>query len=87
MNTTWLLEVKIFAFESTTLHKDNAMCQYEHATRWLLNSIEIYELWILIIFCWVVTFRLKLQQQIVDIENAEKEKKKILTWNRYYFNQ
>lgn len=29
----------------------------------------------LIIFCWVVTFRLKLQQQIVDIENAEKEKK------------
>lgn len=34
-----------------------------------------------------MTFRLKLQQQIVDIENAEKEKKKILTWSRYYFSK
>lgn len=75
MNTTWLLEVKIFAFESTTLHKDNAMCQYEHAIRWLLNSVKYMNYGFLIIFCWVVTFRLKLQQQIVDIENAEKEKK------------
>lgn len=42
----------------------------------IVKLSEIYELWIFNnIFCWVVTFRLKLQQQIVDIENAEKEKK------------
>lgn len=41
----------------------------------VLNS-EIYELWIFNnVFCWVGIFRLKLQQQIVNIENAEKEKK------------
>lgn len=41
----------------------------------MIVEAKIYELWILNnVFCWVVIFRLKLQQQIVDIENAEKEK-------------